>query len=193
MRLKLITAPTEEAVTVDEVKENLAITGVEQDDSINRLIKAARREYENYTGRILLLSTWDLYLDEFPDEDEDYVIELPGPLVSVTSVTYQDEDNVAQTFSATTGYDVDTMSEPARIFLRYDQCWPTTYGEPNDIVVRFIAGYASADAVPEHIKQGCHLYIAHHLENREPSVVGQSVLTINSIYACWDGERVVPV
>jgi len=72
------------------------------------------------------------------------------------------------------------------VYLRYGQSWPTTYSEPNAVVVRFIAGYATADAVPELIKNGMYLYISHMYENREPMTIGMSVVaTVNPWQACW--------
>jgi uncharacterized phiE125 gp8 family phage protein len=154
MRKKLITAATFKPLTLDEVKSfALRQTSEEDEAYIYRLIDAATDAYENFTERILCLSTWDLYLDAFPSE-----IELPGPLSSVTSVGYQDTNDAAQTMTASY-YVVDTVSEPARICLAYEQSWPETYAEINVVTVRFIAGYANAAAIPATIKDGLYLYI----------------------------------
>ncbi len=190
MRCVLYVAPAEEALTLQEVKDHLRETGTGQDKRIDSLIKAARLEYEKFTNRILMSSTWDLYLDAFPDKN---YIALPGPVSLVTSVKYQDTADAQQTLSATTAYDSDLISDPARVYLRYGQSWPSTYDEFNAVVVRFVAGYANADAVPEHIKNGLYLYIAHMYENREPLNIGNIVNPINPWEACWWGERVVPV
>jgi len=66
MTLRLITAPSAEPATVDEVKLDARIDGPELDATIELLIKAARQRCEDLTGRALITQTWELVLDEFP-------------------------------------------------------------------------------------------------------------------------------
>lgn len=178
MRLLLITAPTEEAVTIDEAKQFLRESSDDFDAYIDGLIMAARTAYEDWTGCILMYSTWDMYLDEFPES-----FELPAPLVSVTSVKYQDTSDVQQTVTAAY-YVVDTISEPvARIALASGQSWPDTYGELNDVVVRFVAGW-TAIQVPQIVKQGTLLWIAQQYDGQDRSAAWQ---------ALWGSYRRFPV
>lgn len=150
MRKTLVTAATEEALDLDWVKANvLRITSTDDDIRISQLIRAAVTVYEQFVNRVLLSSTWDVYFDEFPDE----YLELPPPLVSVTTVKYQDSSDVQQTMDAA-DYVVDTTREPGRVSLAYGESWPTTYGEPNDVVVRCVSGYGNAASIPEDIKLG---------------------------------------
>lgn len=150
MRLKLYAAPTAEAVGLDELKDNPAvrITVAADDTWVDQLIIAARKRYEELTQRILMSSTWDLYLDGFPGDNK---IELPAPLISVTSITYYDTANALQTWAAT-NYVVDAVSEPvARVALAYGVSWPLTYARPNAVIVRFVAGY-TAETIPADLK-----------------------------------------
>ena len=144
----LVTAPTVEALTLDEVKDHLRITSTDQDARLEAMIRAARVVFENYCQRALMTSTWDAYFDTFPDE-----FRLPAPLTSVTSVKYYDTANAEQTLAATY-YVVDTSREPARVTLAYSYSWPTIYDRPGCVVVRYVSGYANQAAVPEDIKIG---------------------------------------
>lgn len=156
MRLKLVTPATFEALTVDEIKDRpeLRITGTDDDATLAAFIRSAVNAYEDFTGHILCQSTWDLYLDEFPDE-----IELPAPLQSVTSITYKDSSGVSQTL-ATTYYTSDTTSSVyGRVVLKYGQSWPSSYDEINVITVRFVAGYADVSEIPPRVIDGLLLKI----------------------------------
>lgn len=136
MKTKLITAPYAEPIHLDEAKGHLLVTGTDQDALISNLITAARSDCEDFTGRQLVLATYDLYLDYFPDE-----IEIPhAPLVSVTSISYEDTAGTTQTVTSS-DYVVDTVSEPGIITLAYGESWPSTYAEANAIRVRYVAGY----------------------------------------------------
>ena len=59
-----ITDATIEPVTVDEAMAYLRVTDDEERQQVGRMIKSARQEIENYTGRALLEQTWKLTLSE---------------------------------------------------------------------------------------------------------------------------------
>lgn len=82
MRLKLITAPTVEPVTLAGVKNHLRIDSEDENALITALITTARQLAERDTKRAFITQTWRLYLDESPAE-----IYLPKPpLQSVESI-----------------------------------------------------------------------------------------------------------
>lgn len=173
------------ALTLGQAKANLRVTSTDEDDRILALIGAAQTEYEDYTGRILLSSTQILYLDEFEDEK----IYLKAPLVSITSIQYYDANNALQTLAAAQ-YVKDPYAENPYVELAYSCTWPTTYDRPGAVIITYIAGYSSAAAVPETVKNGLLLYIGHHFENREPQMIGQVATKINPWEACWSRRRV---
>lgn len=148
MRTVLITPATYLPFELDVLKarQEIRVTTTDDDDNLMAAQVAAIEEYEDFTGHILRESTWDLYLDCFPDSGE---IELPAPLQSVTSVTYTDTAGASQTLSAST-YVVDTTSRIAgRVVLAYNQSWPSTYDQINAIRVRFVAGYSDPADIPQ--------------------------------------------
>lgn len=180
MGYKLKTAPTVEPITLTEAKLHLKIDSDTTDDNlITALIQAARESCENYTGRAFINQTWELTLDEFPDEgdsDDNYIELYPSPLSSITSIIYKDLDGVSQTASSSTLYEADAYSTPGRACLKYGQVWPTAQEIQNSITVTFVAGYGAAGSnVPAAIRTAILMLIGHLYEHRESVNVGNMV------------------
>ncbi len=190
--LKLITAATEDPVDLTGAKAHLRVSTSGEDALISALIAAATKVCEDLTGRAFVSQPWDLWMDRFPSSSkgsddwwdgtrEGYIpsilgcpgqIELPiAPLVSVTSITTYDLADAATVFSSS-GYFVDTMSEPPRIALKSGYSWPTSLRGINAIAIRCVFGYGTSDDVPQAIKQAILMLISHWFENRETVVVG---------------------
>ena len=158
MRLKLITAATEAPVTLDELKVHPSLRAGDDDDAwLDQLVSAVALRYEELTQRILMSSTWELYLDGFPCHQ---TIDLPAPLASVTSVKYLDTAEALQTWAAT-NYIVDTVSEPvAHLKLAYGISWPLiSYNGVNAVTIRFISGYTAAN-IPANLKTWLCAWVA---------------------------------
>ena len=66
MSLQLVTAPTEEPVSLVEAKLHLRVDFSEDDLLITALIAAARQAAETLTGRQLVTARWKYILDSFP-------------------------------------------------------------------------------------------------------------------------------
>ena len=173
MTLKLITAPATEPVTSSEAKSHLRVDTTADDTLIGTLITAARQHVENHLRRALITQTWELVMDAFPAGD---VIRLPRPpLVSVTSIKYTDVAGSESTFSSA-AYVVDTDSTKGRVVLKSGESWPSdTLAAANGVRVRYVAGYGSAAAVPNPIRQAILLLIGTLYENRESVLVAQGV------------------
>lgn len=148
-------------------------TNTTADPLVNSLITTARMAAEQFTRRAFVTQTWDLKLDGFPANDAIW-LPLP-PLISVTSVTYTDTAGAAQTWALTTGYLVDVPAGPApergKVYPAYGVPYPSARNIPNAVVVRFVAGYGAASAVPEGIKSGMKLILGHLYANRENVVI----------------------
>lgn len=176
MRLTLVTAPTDEPVTLAEAKRHLRVDHSEEDALIEALIGAARQEAEATTRRAFITQTWSLKLDGFPCDG--VPIEVPlSPLVSVTSVTYLDTAGASQTWAAA-DYTVDAPVGPrpprGLIIPDYALPYPVTQIIQNAVTVRFVAGYGAALAVPRGIKQAILLRVGDLYGRRESGVVGTS-------------------
>ena len=94
-------------------------------------------------------------------------IEIPTtPVQSVSAVTSFTDDDTESTF-ASTKYFVDTAREPARLFLRDGEAWPTGLRVANGLKIVYVAGYGSNRTdVPEAIRVAILQYIAFNYEHR---------------------------
>lgn len=174
--LKVITAPTVEPLTLDEVKEQALPAGTDDDNLLTRLISVAREQAESLTKRSLAPKTLELVLDTWPGSE----IRLPaGPVTAVSSVKYVDEDEAEQTLS-TDVYEVDTDSLVARVKLRSAESWPDLNEQLNAVRVRYTAGFARAD-VPQQVKQWMLIRIASLYAQRENHVVGYGSTSVSQM------------
>jgi uncharacterized phiE125 gp8 family phage protein len=167
--LVLSTAPTQEPLTIDEVKAFLRIDTDDDDLLLEGLIKAAREYCETVTRRRLIIQTWKYYLEDWPETN---YIELPyPPLQSITSVIYTDYALTPTTLTLTTNYVVETNTEPGKVVLAYGQSWPTTtLTVKSPISIIYICGYGTPDDVPQSLKQAMLIDIADMMEHRESYV-----------------------
>jgi len=176
MSLTLVTAPTDEPVTLSEAKEHLRVIGTTDDTYITKLIVAARGVVETITRRALMTQTLDWKFGAFPVDE--LIVPLP-PLVSVTSISYVDTAGNTVVWSSTeyAVLDAGALTAAGRIVPAYGKSWPSVRGLPNDITVRFVAGYAAA-SVPDEIRWGMLLIIGELYERRETALVGAVINTV---------------
>lgn len=174
MKLETTVQPTVEPITVEDARLHLRVDSAEDDGLIASYIVAARQMVETWTMRGLVSATRKLYIDGFPA----FAVELPyAPLTSVTSVQYYDDGGTLQTL-ATSYYTVDTVSEPGRVHLAYQQTWPSTRAIPSSVVITYVSGYAVTGdhaATPVALKHAIRLLVSHWYENREPVNIGNIV------------------
>jgi uncharacterized phiE125 gp8 family phage protein len=166
MRLKLVSGPTSEPVTLSEATAHLRIDYSEDDALVAAQISAAREWAEAFTRRAFGTQTYDIYFDGWPR----FPLDLPrAPLQSVTGIFYTDEDG-DETELASTNYIVDTASQPGRIALKSTAVLPSvTLQEINGVRVRFVAGDANT---PEMAKTAMLLLLGDLYENRENTAIG---------------------
>lgn len=179
--VSLVTAPSTEPVTLDEVKTLARIDGTDDDALLSQLIGAATRTAEEYLRRSLITQTHKLtidlscHADNLPDGIYDLpetalygglprAIELPkGPVQSITSVKTYDTSNTESTF-ASASYSVDTAGE--RLYLNLGYSWPTNLRPYAAVVINYVTGYGTATAVPQPIKTAIQMIVATLYENR---------------------------
>ena len=169
--LIVITGPAKHPIELDELKDHLRIetTVADEDANLYGLIRAANGYVEEFLNRSLLEQELELSLDAFPS-GSDPIRPSFGPLVSVTSIKYDDVDEVEQTW-ANTKYKVDTASVPGRIVAAFNESYPTALTQVNSVRVRYKAGYGTdVDDVPENIRRAVMMLAAHLYENREATI-----------------------
>jgi len=191
---RLITAPTIQPVTLEEVKSHCRISFADDDTILAIYIATATAMAEQILQRKLITQTWKMWLDQWPG----HITPLFGDLQSVTHVKYTDLDEI-QTTVPTTVYAVDSNSVPGRIVLKYGQSWPSTpLSLVNPIEVQFITGFGATTAtVPQPIRNAVLLLAAHFYENREQYLISSldkysvaevpnSVNALLSPYRVWE-------
>lgn len=146
-------------------------TNTTGDPLLNMLIASARQYAEAILQRYLITQTIDCYLDCF----DDWEIKLP-PLQSVSEITYVDTEGVTQTIDASE-YLVDAVSVPARITPAYGEVWPIPRTQNNAVKIRFIAGYGTASAVPQCIKNWMLLRIKQLYDQQGTVNVGNGTVS----------------
>lgn len=150
-------------VTTDETKDHLRILHTEDDTKIDMLIRVATVHVETFTNRFLLPQTNKITYDCF---DEDLIIPY-GPITSITHVKYYDTDGDIQTLSSL-NYQYDLADTPVCIRRAPETYyWPTTeYARQSSVEITFVAGYASAAAVPDCFKLAVMMTVAELYWNR---------------------------
>lgn len=178
MPTKVITAPTYEPISAADVAEYIRVDDLAQDELLlEGMITAARQYLEQYLSRPIATQTLEEALTGWADP-----IVLDSSLQSVTSIKYLDLNGVEQTL-ASNQYLVDTYSEPAQITPAYNVEFPELYAVPNNVKVRYVAGYTSGGSpdlnpMPKPLRFAMMLIIGDLYANREAG--GDKAYQINS-------------
>jgi uncharacterized phiE125 gp8 family phage protein len=184
--------PTGELVLLGEAKNQVRQDLDHEDAEIQAFINTAYEKVEQDARRSFLTQTWKLTLDRWPDRT--LFVPMP-PLQSVTSLTYVDSAGDSNTLVEGTDYDVDTLSEPGRIYPSYNKVWPSARLHENAITLIYKAGYgANASDVPKKYKQAMLLLITHWYENRGilgPNVVKEIPEAYKVLTLCDRGSYIV--
>lgn len=157
-----VTGPDEEPVTPAELASHLRLnTGEAEYDQLEVFITAARQQFEFSTdGRTVLPTTFRQHLTDWPE-----VIRLQkGKVTEVVSVTYFDEEDQEQELE---GYQTDLTGIPALVYLPDGNYPALSPNKLRPITVEFIAGWESAEDVPQDVKLAIMLLAGLHYDNRE--------------------------
>lgn len=169
----LVTPPAADVLTLEEVKRHCRIELLEPDE--NEMLEALMASviswldgYSGVLGRALINQTWRFKSSCWPP----CIYRFPLAPVSSVVVKYQDEDDAEMTLDAENYVLLEDALSP---YIRWTSgaTLPNTYDRHEPISVEFVAGYgATADDVPDAIKQAAKMLIAHWFENREASISG---------------------
>lgn len=158
MGVKVIAAPTlETLISTAELRAHCYALAAD-DAQLVGFRAAAHAHAEHYTQRSIGSQTLELALDEFPAGP----IELPrGPVTSITSIKYLDEDGVEQPLSNTL-YTLDDYGLQCWALPAVDTEWPATIAAANAVKVRYVAG-----TLPDAVRSAILLTVGHLHANRE--------------------------
>lgn len=167
----MVTEPTEEPLTIDEVKgrargQNLT----DEDGLIFDYIRAARSRVEQDTGLALLTQTRDIVYDALPSGQQPILLPYP-PLQQIVSVTATSQAGVP-TVLTSGQYTVDLSSRPARFALSdAGPAWPMDLRTLQPWTVRVIVGWLTPAAIPPLLIHAVGLLASHYL------TLGRDVVT----------------
>lgn len=167
MGLTLLTPATVFPVTLVEARAQCRVTSTDEDTLIEGYVRAATRHVENALSLSIAEQTWKLTLDEFSDAIE----LLRGPVVSVQSVQYVDEDGVTQTLDADL-YTVDLTSDQQWLVRNSDATYPSLLDGVNAVAITYTAGMGT---VPDDLKHAILMLIAHWHSSRAATETGNVI------------------
>ncbi len=163
-----VVGPSVEVVLLEDLRKHTRVIHKNDDEYLLKLIVEAREEIEDISGLALISQTWQMMLDRWPNQRDQWwdgtrqiaVTELDGgfpsvievlryPLISVDTINVYDEDSNATAVTITSVFDVDLLSRPGRLSLQRGATWPIATRSINSIEINYTAGYgAAASAVP---------------------------------------------
>ncbi len=178
--LAVVTPPATDPVTLDEAKAWGRVDGGEDDALLAALISTATATVEQYLNRALVTQTLTLTLDPAGSGRTPWVpghFELPvnyfdggfpdtfdllrGPVQSISSVLTYDTSNVSATFDPA-GYRL----QGDRLVLNDTYHWPGNLRAAGASEVTYVAGYGTANDVPQPIKTAILMTVAAMYDSR---------------------------
>lgn len=164
--LRFAVAPAVRAVTTADAKAHLRVTFDDDDGYIDSLIDAAADWCQEYTRRQFIQATFDLRMDLFPSGRS--IVPPRGPLISVSSITYFNTQNVLTTLPADNYEVIPGERDQGEITLLPGKSWPATSDRYRALTVRHVAGYGAAPGdIPTCARQAILLHVGTHYETRE--------------------------
>lgn len=158
-----------EPLTLNEVKSHLRLDGNSSfDTQLNNLIKVARQYCEKITGRDLINKNYRALLNCVPRK-----IQIQkSRLQSITSIQYY-KNNILESLPSNQYY--FTYSNDYSLLIIEEQNDLKIDDREQAVHINFVAGYgATADFVPQGLKQAMLSYITYLFENAgDCSDVGQ--------------------
>jgi uncharacterized phiE125 gp8 family phage protein len=153
-------------MSLSEAKAHLRVIDDSENDYITGLIRAASDMIERDTGLVLRQRAASVTFDGWSTNDRTRLPLWRGPVVSVTSVAYDDEVGAEQVLAANQ-YRVRSFAGASWIVPANGVTWPAVEVGIGTVRVTYQAGYASNEAVPASLRHAALLLIGHWYENRE--------------------------
>lgn len=200
MNHRLVQAPTDLAVTLEEARLHCRVDGETEDTWFTTALEAAIRKSEEVAERAFCTQRWLLALDAFPSACETPSGARPGrfllpraPVSSVVSIEYYDTTGVLQTLDSSK-YQLDDLAEPAELVPAANSSWPCTEcGRINAVRITYEAGYGDPADVDARAKMAVLFLLGHWYENRGSVLVGETSKEIEDSHAAllrqiWPGR-----
>lgn len=163
------TAPSVEAVTLEEAKAHLRLEHDDDDDAIEAMLAAAREHLEGFNGatkRAFIAQDWRVAVTG-PDGFGRLFAPV-SPASAIVSIQYYPPDS--DTLTTATAGDFRLIKAPdwAYIEPKAGKSWPSLDDRPDALQAVFTCGYGdAAEDVPAPLLHAIKLLVGHLYENRE--------------------------
>jgi uncharacterized phiE125 gp8 family phage protein len=152
-------SPNGQAVTLDEAKSHLRVSGNDQDSYLELLIEASTEKLERDINRGIIATTWRQSMYAFPAKGEPIEL-MMGMNTGVSSIQYIDTDGNLQELSSSLwaysqGRGVVFNANP-------DHLWPLTDIKTigDKVFISFSCGVSEENCVPRLMKKAILLEVA---------------------------------
>ena len=177
MQTNQIVAPTQEPLTLEEVKLFLGILDDDRDSEIMAHIISAREIVEKVTNRQLEIAT-------FESISEKLFSSLPkGSLISVDKIEYLNSDWDYVELDPGKYYSYSENGIGKIFYLEF----PTLQDHKQAIKVTFTCGYAE---VPETLKNYMKIIVSTKLEFKEEYIAGVSLTKVDYVHRLLDPYKI---
>lgn len=138
------------AVSLQEAKNHLRISGPSQDDELSLLIEASTERLERDINRGIMQATWQQAMYCFPTSGDKLLLQMGGA-TNVSSITYVDPDGVTQTLDPS---EYEFSAARGCVFV-LSGSWPDVQSEGtrDKVEINFTCGVAGEGCVPRLFKQ----------------------------------------
>ena len=159
-------APTISPVSLAELKLHVRVDQADDDAILEAMLNAATAFVENRTGLRLAQQTWTQSFSGLADR-----LYLTGaPVSSVSSISYYDTANAAQTLTSSL-YRLVAGWDGVYVEQDSDSTYPETYTRADAVTVTFVAGFGTtAGSIPDDLRQAVKLIVGHWYETREDAM-----------------------
>ena len=167
-RLRLLTPPAIEPVTLAHAKLHVRVDHDLEDALIATFVAAARQHGEHVTARQFVEAQFELWLQAFPHGNGPILLPRP-PLLAIEAVAYVDRDGEQRTLAAAC-YHAQAAGTGGAIYPAEASPWPATRGQPGAVAVRFRTGWPVVDgaaSTPEAIQAWMPARVTGLYEQRE--------------------------
>lgn len=167
-----VTGPTQDIVTLQDLREHLRLDGTEEDALLERMASAAASHIDGprgTLGRCLVTQTWSYPFSSWADE-----LCVPLPDVSAVTVKYRDENDAEQTVDAA-DFEIVPTDYGTSVFFR-DFTAPTLVDDREfPISVEVTAGYGAPSDVPMDLQHAVKVLAAYWFDEARAGVSKHSL------------------
>lgn len=170
--IELVTPAAVPPISTANAKVHLRIDTSEEDTLIERMVLAAEEIICARTERAMTNTTFCEHLRAFPANAIEPIRPLYGPLSSVTSLKYYDENDDLQTWDSAEYEVLCPRNVRGAVSVKPGYAWPTYRTDrPWPVQLTYVAGYgAAATAIPYALLEAMYLVLDDLFRYRGASV-----------------------